>query len=80
MGEAGAVGEGSRTHNELKQDMAEKIRTLCWHTEEGTEYIHCNYPQPFKKEKSQEQPEEKQKSRGAGQPRGHRVICRWRRA
>lgn len=43
------MGEGSRKHNELKQDMAGKMRTPCWHTEEGTEYIHCNYPRPFKK-------------------------------
>lgn len=43
------MGEGSRKHDELKQDMAGKMKTLCWHTEEGTEYTHCNYPRPFKK-------------------------------
>lgn len=43
------LGEGSRKYNELKQGLAGKMRTLCWHTEEGTEYICCTYPSPFKK-------------------------------
>lgn len=33
VGEVGVVGEGSRKHKELKQDMAGKMRTPCWHTE-----------------------------------------------
>lgn len=43
------MGGRGREYKELKQDLAEKMRILCWHTEEGTEYTCCTYPGSFKK-------------------------------